>query len=81
MIVPDKGAREWSDLIEGKKTITLQFLAVRLLVGRLISTYRMHHSEQSKSQCVDELAKFFQKNINIPAAQTDLNNIFGGTLK
>lgn len=80
MKIPGSEAQAWSDLIEGKKQITFQLLATRILVGRLVLTFKMDPSPVTKSKCIDELINFFKETIQIPSAQTDLNTIFGGQL-
>jgi len=80
MDIPGHESREWSELVEGKKVIALQFLATRILVGRLVTRYKMEPSPAVKTESIGELHNFFAKNIRLPAVQADLNAIFGGRL-
>jgi hypothetical protein len=80
MDIPSHESKEWAELIEGRKQVTFQLLATRILVGRIVGTYKMDPSPARKVRCIDELRSFFTKNIRIPSAQTDLNTIFGGRL-
>jgi hypothetical protein len=80
MKIPGNEAPAWSELIVSKKPITFQYLATKILVGRLVFTYQMDPSPANKAKCIDELISFFRKNIEIPTAQADLTTIFGGQL-
>jgi len=80
MNIPSHESREWSDLVEGKKMVTLQLLATRILVSRLVTRYKMDPSPTVKAQSIGELQNFFVKNMRLPAVQADLNAIFGGRL-
>jgi|GEM_PF-921319 len=73
------GAEEWKEVILGKKQYGFEFLALRILVGRLNLNYRNNPTPETMSKCVRQLVEFFQNEKN-PLAQKDLNKIFGGAV-
>lgn len=70
-------ADEWKDVILEKKQYGFEFLALRILVGRLSLNYRNDPTHETMRKCVQQLVEFFQNEKN-PLAQKDLNKIFGG---
>ncbi len=80
MQIPKVSSPEWSAVVEGRMTAPLQFLATRILVSRHVQRYKQDPTPETRTRCIHELVEFFERNIHIPAAQRDLNSIFGGKL-
>jgi len=72
-------AEEWKEVIGGKKQYGFEFLALRILVGRLNLNYRNDPTPETMGKCVRQLVDFFQNEKN-PLAQKDLKKIFGGAV-
>lgn len=75
--MPGVEAKEWTDVILGKKRYNFEFLALQILVGRLVVTYRNSPNPDTMKKCTRQLINFFQKEKN-PQAQKDYRKIFGG---
>lgn len=75
--MPGVDASEWSDVILEKKHYGFEFLALRILVGRLAVSYRNDPTPETMRSCIQQLIGFFQNEKN-PQAQKDLKKIFGG---
>jgi HAMP domain-containing protein len=73
-------AEEWKDVILEKKPYGFEFLALRILVGRLSLNYRNNPTHDTMGKCVHQLVDFFQNEKN-PLAQKDLHKIFGGVAR
>jgi hypothetical protein len=78
MSVPSISDRIWFDIVEGRKKIEFNFLAAKMLMGRML----LLSPEQQKSQ--GEIKRFatllhdlFEKNSHIPSVQDDLKKITG----
>jgi hypothetical protein len=77
MAVPGKIDPKWKKLLTGEITPDLNFLAVKMLLGRLNLKYKKDPSNATATACITELVTFFEKNAAMPAAQNDLKKIFG----
>ena len=77
MSLPDKSRKEWSDIVTGKKTFTLKFLAAKILLGRLTRSVSEDPSAGNIKASIDQLYDVFAKNVHIPSVQEDLKTIFG----
>lgn len=77
MSLPAKSRKEWQDIVTGKKTYTLKFLAAKILLGRLTRSAGEDSSPGNVQKCVDQLYEVFAKNEHIPTVQEDLKTIFG----
>lgn len=77
MSVPPKNKPQWADIVTGKKTYNLKFLAAKILLGRLVRTVGADPSPANVSKSVDELHALFEKNSSSPSALNDLKTIFG----
>jgi len=73
MNIPPLQHPRWKELVEGKRQVSLGFLAVKLMVTRL--------QGQAKAGAADaaaqELYSFFISQHHLPAVQKDLTAIFG----
>lgn len=77
MDVPSKSNKAWQDIVTGKKTFQLKFLAAKILLGRLTRTVKDDPSPNTISNSVDQLYAIFTNNKNMPSVQEDLHTIFG----
>ncbi|WP_043640487.1 hypothetical protein [Desulfovibrio sp. TomC] len=76
MDVPSKSNKAWQDIVTGKKTFQLKFLAAKILLGRLTRTVKEDPSPSTISSSVDQLYAIFSNNLNMPSVQDDLKTIF-----
>ncbi len=77
MDVPSKSNKAWQDIVTGKKTFQLKFLAAKILLGRLTRTVKEDPSPNTISNSVDQIYALFSSNLNMPSVQDDLKTIFG----
>lgn len=77
MDLPSKTNRTWQDIVTGKKTFQLKFLASKILLGRLTRSASENPSPDNIKACVDQLYAVFEKNAKIPTVQEDITTIFG----
>ena len=77
MDVPSKSNKAWQDIVTGKKTFQLKFLAAKILLGRLTRIVKDDPSPSTISNSVDQLYAIFSNNMNMPSVQDDLKTIFG----
>lgn len=75
MSVPPKTNAAWADIVSGKKTVTLKFLAAKIMISRLVRNVQGDASKLTAA--VDELHALYTKNAATPSAQDDLKTIFG----
>lgn len=76
MGVPPKKDPRWTDIVTGKKTYTLKFLAAKILLGRLVRSVKDDSSPGNISAAVDQLHAIFTKNAESPSVKDDLKTIF-----
>ncbi|MHC1712636.1 MAG: hypothetical protein AB9872_10865 [Solidesulfovibrio sp.] len=77
MDVPSKSNNAWKDIVTGKKTFQLKFLAAKILLGRLTRAVKEDPSAENINSSVDQLYAIFANNVNMPSVQDDLKTIFG----
>ena len=77
MNVPPKNNPKWADVVTGKKTYTLKFLAAKILLGRVVRTVSASPTPDNVRDAVDQLHAVYLKNEAIPSVQDDLKTIFG----
>lgn len=77
MNVPPKTKPQWTEIVTGKKTYDLKFLAAKILLGRVMRTVGSDPSPANIRGAIDQLHALFEKNNNAPSAQIDLKTIFG----
>ena len=76
MGVPPKSNPRWAEIVTGKKTYTLKFLAAKILLGRLVRSVSADNSAANVSKAVDELHAIFTKNADSASAKEDLQTMF-----
>jgi len=75
--LPNKSNHVWQDIVTGKKTYKLKFLAAKILLSRLTRSAKDDQSTENINACVDQLYAIFANNVQIPSVQDDLKTIFG----
>jgi hypothetical protein len=76
MDVPAKTEPQWTDIVTGRKTYNLKFLAAKILLGRLMRTLGPDPSQDSVREGVEQLHDLYVKNSASPSVQLDLKTIF-----
>ncbi len=77
MDVPLKNHKTWVDVVTGKKTYDLKFLAAKILLGRVVRSVKENPSPDNISAAIDQLRNVYVKNVHIGTVQEDLKTIFG----
>jgi hypothetical protein len=65
------------DLVSGKVTPQLKFLAAKILLGRLIASVQGDPSPGNVKKSIDQLHDLLDKNAHMPSVQADIKTIFG----
>lgn len=71
----------WKDLIRSENQYQFDFLATKIILGRLNLRYRLNNSPEELDRGVHELRLFFEKNAHLPKVQNDLKRVFGEGVK
>ncbi len=74
MSVPAINHPNWAKAITNPQGYPFEYLATRILVGRLNMNYKQNPG--SLSTCIKELHDFFSANEKQPKAVADMNKIF-----
>ena len=77
MEVPSKSHAGWHDIITGKKTFELKFLAAKIMLGRLVRGVHDNPTPQNIASSIDQLYNLFVQNANSQTVQDDVKTIFG----
>jgi hypothetical protein len=78
MSIPGDAHPAWLKAISGQGVYKLEFLATKLLLGRLNGAYKKDPSPAKVKEYIAELRAFFEKNSNLPKTQDDLKKIIEG---
>jgi len=62
MNVPPKTNPRWTDIVTGKKTYTLKFLAEDIFLSRVVRTVSANPTRANVSEAIDQLYVLFEKN-------------------
>lgn len=76
MSVPEENHPRWAQTILGERSPNFEFLATKVLIGRLVLKYKQTPTPEELKKYVHELRDFFQRHENMPKAQADLMKIF-----
>lgn len=77
MSVPPKSNPLWADIVTGRKTFALKFLAAKILLGRVVRTVSAAPTTENVRDAVDQLHSMYVKNADSPSVKDDLKLIFG----
>ncbi len=78
MDVPPISNPVWHNIVAGKVKYQLDFLAAKILLGRLLLRVRSDPSPGMLEKCAHDLQNLFAQNPDLPCVQRDLERIFGG---
>jgi hypothetical protein len=76
--IPNESHPGWLKAISGQGPFEFEFLATKIIMGRLNRDYKRETSPAAARKLVAELRDFFQKNIKLPKVQADLKKIIEG---
>lgn len=77
MEVPSKSHEGWQDIVTGKKTFELKFLAAKIMLGRLVRGVHDNPTPQNIAYSIELLHTLFAQNSNSLTVQADIETIFG----
>lgn len=77
MEVPSKAHEGWQDIVTGRKTFELRFLAAKIMLGRLVRGVHDNPTPQNIASSIDLLYNLFAQNSNSITVQADIKTIFG----
>ena len=77
MSVPPASDKVWMDIVTGRTQYDFDFLAAKMVVGRLRTVIQQDPSTGTVQRCAEELRDVFAKNVNLSKVQKDLEKIFG----
>lgn len=77
MTVPARTHPKWAEIVTGKTTYELKFLAAKIMLGRVMRTVSADPSPNNIKEAAENLQAIYEKNAGSPSAQEDLKIIFG----
>jgi hypothetical protein len=77
MTIPARTDDVWKDLLLRKKSFDFEFLALKMLLGRLIMDIEKDPSSANIEKCVFQLHDLLEKNEHLPSANRDIQKISG----
>lgn len=81
MEIPSANDPKWKKIILGELNYEFEYLAVKIILGRLHNKYQIQQTDEVMRQSIDELRVFFEKNKSIPKVHNDLLKIFNSGVK
>jgi hypothetical protein len=72
MALPQSSHPIWSDLVCGRKTLALEFLAANLLIARLRLVIHDAPGPATEARCAQELYQLYADNAGLPSARRDI---------
>jgi hypothetical protein len=82
MLIPDKSAAIWRDLITGEKEYRFRLVPASMMLARLMRSVQLNGSDDNINQCAEELYHFFthyhvvlSKDIQILFGEQGNNNV------
>ena len=79
MDVPGADRQEWKDVVTCRVRHNFEFLAAKILMGRIILQLQDDASPDTIAKQASALRELFAKNIQLPLVQRDVNKIFQQT--
>lgn len=77
MKIPPQSAPQWVDIVTGKRIYNLNFLAAKILLGRLVMTVKDNPSQENIEDAVELLHQLYTYNCKTPTVSQDIKTIFG----
>jgi hypothetical protein len=78
MDVPPVEDEVWTNIVSGKVKYPLDFLAAKILLGRLTLKVKSNPSPSMLQKCSSDLHYLYAQNSDLPCVQRDMKQIFGG---
>ena len=75
MTIPPANDPIWKDMLLKRKSFDFEFLAVKMLLGRLIMDVERDPSDGNLEKCANQLRELLAKNEQLPSAQSDIQKI------
>ena len=75
MALPPPSHPIWTDLITGRKSLRLEFLAANLLIARLRLVLHGAPGPVTEASCAQELYHLYAGNAGLPSARRDLEKL------
>jgi hypothetical protein len=72
MVLPASSHSIWKDLLTGKVKLDFQFLALKMMLGRIQITLQSDTSQAQFNKSVDDIRNLLIQNANHPKVQSDL---------
>ena len=77
MRIPSQEHPGWMKAIRGDLTGRFEYLATKIMVGRLNVLYRLNPSEDTARRCISEIREFFMNCPDLPKVRHGLVVIEG----
>lgn len=77
MTIPPATDIVWKDILLKKKTYDFEFLALKMLLGRLTMEVERDPSQENLVKCTTQLHDLLVKNEKLPTANRDIQKIIG----
>jgi hypothetical protein len=68
----------WREIVTGKTKFAFEFLAAKILLGRLTYQVKKDPSPKTIAACAQALRDLYAENTVMPCVQNDLNQMYGG---
>ena len=75
MAIPTVDSPVWKDLLLKRKTYDFEFLALKMLLGRLTLEVERDQSEANIAKCAGQLHDLLEKNGHLPTAVSDIQKL------
>jgi hypothetical protein len=77
MDIPSPNHPGWAAVIKGEKSPSFEYLATKILLGRLNLAYRKDPNPKALQDGIAVLREFLRKNSTVPKVQADIRAITG----
>ncbi len=78
MFIPPSSNVVWTDLITGKMRCEFEFLALKILLGRISLVLASDQKPETIQKCADDVRNLLSQNVKLASVQRDLYKILGG---
>jgi hypothetical protein len=75
MNVPLSTDKIWKDILQGRVKFNFEFLALKIMLGRLFREMERDPSPAMLQKCADEIYNLLSKNAQLPTAKRDIQKI------
>jgi hypothetical protein len=75
MTIPSASDVIWKEMLHKQKQFDFEFLALKMLLGRLIMDVEHDPSDANVQKCAIQLHDLLAKNQNLPSAMNDIQKI------